>query len=65
MRPLPRSFAAAGLFSSWMVLLLLGYAGGGLVHLLLLGALLLFPWGALRSSDPAPHHDLPDLEEES
>lgn len=65
MRPLPRSLAAAALFSSWMVLLLLGFAGGGLVHLLLLGALLLFPWSALRASEPAPTHDLPTLEEES
>ena len=65
MRALPRSFAAAALFSAWMALLLLGFAGGGLVHLLLLGALLGFPWGELRAVEPAPSHDLQDLEEES
>lgn len=65
MRPLPSSFLAAGLFSSWMVLLLLGHAGRGLVHLLLLAALLLFPWRALRQSEPLLDHDPPTSEEES
>ena len=34
------------LFSSWMALLFAGFAFGGVVHLLLLGALGLFPWRA-------------------
>jgi hypothetical protein len=49
-----RLVGAATLFSAWMVLLLLGAAGRGAVHLLLAAALALFPWRAVRPSAPAP-----------
>jgi hypothetical protein len=49
-----RLVLAAALFSAWMVLLLLGVAGHGAVHLLLAAALLIFPWRAVRPSTPAP-----------
>jgi hypothetical protein len=35
------------LFSSWLALLFSGLALGGAVHLLLAGALALFPWRAV------------------
>jgi hypothetical protein len=44
--PAVRALASLALFSSWMALLFAGFAFGGGVHLLLLGALLLFPWRA-------------------
>ena len=40
-----------GLLSAWLALLLLGWSLGGAVHLLLVGALALFPW---RRLGPAP-----------
>ena len=48
MSPLQRTFAAAVLFSVWMVCLLSGWALGGAIHLALAGALALFPWRELR-----------------
>jgi len=48
MSPLTRSFLAFLLFSGWMALLFSGHAAGGAVHLLLAGALGVFPWKAVR-----------------
>ena len=48
MSPLTRSALAFLLFSGWMALFFAGHAAGGAVHLLLLGALGVFPWKALR-----------------
>jgi hypothetical protein len=47
--PTPRAALALLLFSAWLALLFLGHAGGGAVHLLLLGALAVFPWKAAAS----------------
>lgn len=43
-----RTGLALLLFTGWLALLFVGFAGGGAVHLLLAGALALFPWKALR-----------------
>lgn len=48
MSPLQRTFAAAGLFSGWLVCLLAGWTLGGVIYLALAGALALFPWRELR-----------------
>jgi hypothetical protein len=48
MSPLPRTALALLLLSGWMALLFSGHAAGGAVHLLLAGALAVFPWKALR-----------------
>lgn len=45
--PTVRTIVALLLFSSWLALLFAGFAFRGGVHLLLLGALVLFPWKAL------------------
>jgi hypothetical protein len=45
--PTLRAALALLLFSSWMALLFAGFAFGGGVHLLLIGAVILFPWKAL------------------
>lgn len=45
-RAIARAVFALTLFSGWLALLFAGFAGGGAVHLLLLGALALFPWRA-------------------
>ena len=47
--PLARSVLALLLFSAWLALLFSGLAAGGAVHLLLAGALALFPWRSLSS----------------
>jgi hypothetical protein len=47
--PTLRAAAALLLFSSWLALLFAGFVFGGGVHLLLLGALVLFPWKALAA----------------
>jgi hypothetical protein len=47
--PLPRTALAFALLSTWLVALFAGFAGGGAVHLLLAGALFVFPWRALRA----------------
>ncbi|HEX6863074.1 MAG TPA: hypothetical protein VF414_09685 [Thermoanaerobaculia bacterium] len=49
-----RAALALLLFTGWLALLFMGYAAGGAVHLLLAGALGLFPWKALRESRGAP-----------
>jgi hypothetical protein len=46
LRPLARAALALLLFTAWLALLFAGHAAGGAVHLLLLGALALFPWKA-------------------
>lgn len=43
-----RTALALALFTGWLALLFVGYAAGGAVHLLLAGALGLFPWKALK-----------------
>lgn len=48
MSPTLRAALALLLFTGWLALLFAGFAGGGAVHLLLAGALALFPWRALR-----------------
>lgn len=48
--PVLRAALALTLFSGWMALLFWGFALGGGVHLLLAGALGLFPWRAISSS---------------
>jgi len=45
--PTLRAAAALLLFSAWLALLFAGFAFRGGVHLLLLAALLLFPWKAI------------------
>jgi hypothetical protein len=45
--PTLRAAFALILFSSWLALFFAGFAFGGGVHLLLLAALILFPWKAL------------------
>ena len=50
MTPTLRTILALLLFTGWLALLFMGYAAGGAVHLLLAGALGLFPWGALRQT---------------
>jgi hypothetical protein len=45
--PTVRTIVALLLFSSWLALLFAGFAFRGGVHLLLLAALVLFPWKAL------------------
>ncbi len=45
--PVLRAALALLLFTSWLALLFAGSALKGGVHLLLLGALVLFPWRAL------------------
>ena len=47
MIPTIRTCLALLLFTGWLALLFMGYAAGGAVHLLLAGALGLFPWRAL------------------
>jgi hypothetical protein len=47
--PIARTIVALLLFTSWMALLFAGFAFKGGVHLLLLAALLLFPWKALAA----------------
>ena len=51
MRFSPAARAAVSLLalSGWLVALFAGAAGGGAVHLLLAGALLLFPWKSLSA----------------
>jgi hypothetical protein len=44
--PTLRAALALASFSAWLALLFAGFAGGGAVHLLLLAALVLFPWKA-------------------
>lgn len=43
-RPWVRLWLASALFSFWMLFLLVGWAAGGTVHLMLVAALVLFPW---------------------
>jgi hypothetical protein len=59
--PLLRAVCALLLFSAWLFLLFAGFAAGGAVHLLLAGALALFPWRALRESEP-PIPPPPDVQ---
>jgi hypothetical protein len=47
----PRAAIALLLFSSWLAVLFTGIAGGRAVHLLLLAALVVFPW---KAATPPP-----------
>lgn len=51
-----RAILATGLLSTWLVLLLSGMALGGAVHLLLLAAVVTYPWRLAL----APVSDEPD-----
>lgn len=44
-----RATVALGLVGLWMALLFAGWIAGGAVHLLLLAALVAFPWRGLGS----------------
>ena len=46
-----RLFAAGAALSTWLLLILIGWVGGGSVHLLLLAAALIFPWSAVPSGN--------------
>lgn len=50
MTPTLRAALALVLFTGWLALLFVGFAAGGAVHLLLAGALALFPWRLLRDA---------------
>ena len=41
-----RLLASAGCLSAWLILLFSGFSLGGAIHLLLVAALVLFPWKA-------------------
>lgn len=47
--PVVRTTLALLLFTSWLALLFAGFILKGGIHLLLLGALILFPWKALAA----------------
>ncbi len=57
-----RAACALLLFSSWMGLLFAGVLLGGALHLLLLGALVLFPWRALP---PPAWQEQPEAERDA
>jgi hypothetical protein len=44
-----RTLLASALISTWLVCLLAGFALGGAIHILLAGALVVFPWRELRT----------------
>lgn len=48
-----RLVAAAACFAAWLVLLFLGYAAGGAVHLLAVAGVVLAPWRAPRPESTA------------
>lgn len=48
MSPVARLFAAAACFAAWLVLLVLGHAAGGAVHLLAVAGVALAPWRSPR-----------------
>jgi hypothetical protein len=58
-----RLLVAAALIPAWLLLLFTGHPFGGATHLLLVAALVVFPWRAARAQPPVS----PDaaLEEES
>lgn len=56
------ALSLAGL-SAWVVALFVGWAGAGAVHLLLVAAVLLFPWRAARGG--TARHDPTDPEDDS
>ena len=45
-----RAIAATGLLSTWLVLLFSGVALGGAVHVVLLAAVVTYPWHLLRTA---------------
>ncbi len=59
--PALRAAIALLLFSGWMGLLFAGVLPAGAVHLLLLGALALFPWRALPPPSWQQDEALPPL----
>jgi hypothetical protein len=62
MSPLARMFVAAGCFSAWLTVLLLGHPLGAWIHLLGLAAVAVFPWRAARSRPPAEPSQLEESE---
>lgn len=52
------------LFTAWLALLFAGLAAGGAVHLLLVGAVGVFPWRALKTAPGGGgEKDLKDLKD--
>jgi hypothetical protein len=47
-----RLLAAFALVSAWLVLILVGSPLGAAAYLLLVAAVVVFPWGLLRFSEP-------------
>jgi hypothetical protein len=54
-----RALVATGLLSAWLVLLFSGVALGGAVHLLLLAALVTYPWRVALAADDEPEEPTP------
>jgi len=50
MTPTVRVALSLLLFTGWLALLFTGFAAGGAVHLMLAGALALFPWRTVRET---------------
>lgn len=61
--PLLRSILALLLFSAWLALLFAGLAAGGAVHLLLVGAAVVFPWRALGGRGEKDFKDFKDIKD--
>ena len=57
MTPTVRAALALLLFTGWLALLFMGFAAGGAVHLMLAGALALFPWRTVRETVSEPSQD--------
>lgn len=49
-----RAALSVSALSAWLVLLFVGWVGGGAVHLLLVASLALFPWRAAASGSEEP-----------
>lgn len=63
--PSVRLLLACALFSAWLVPLLAGWAFGGAIHLVLLAALVVFPWRAARASAPPAPAEMDRTPEET
>ncbi len=59
--PLLRAILAMLLFTAWLALLFAGLAAGAAVHLLLVGAVAVFPWRALRGQVAEEDNELGPL----
>lgn len=64
-RSVLRAAAAIALVSTWLVALFVGWVAGGLAHLLLVAALVTFPWRvAVRGEDGVPFAPVSNQERE-